>query len=195
MSQKPNPTRIALGVSLILNGLIIGGVMGQLWKGPPPPPPPPWHHGSREMAATLPPEKRDQFEAAMKKMADETDPIRKQMFEARKQSRDLLKADPFDKAAYLKQVDKVKTLSNQMMDSMAQSMGDMAEKLTPAERAQLADMMPMHGHGPMSGTMPPPPPNGAPPPDDVNPPPPPPDGAAPPPPPGDAPGESSPPHP
>lgn len=123
--------------SVLLNILLAGIVVGQASRHFMPRPPLPF----AEKLDALPEEKRALFEDVMKKTENDTQDLREALMDSRKRAGKLLKAEPFDRAAYMKEMQKGHELRGQMMQRMAASMADLAEKFTPEERAALAGMM------------------------------------------------------
>src|SRR5262245_60644321 len=111
---------IVLVVSLGLN-LFLGGLMAGRWFSGPPHRPhaaaTPGERGAagepgrilQRMAATLPPEHRPAFEAAIAKHRDRVVEAATQAREAREQVREVLRKEPFDRAALDTAFEKVRT--------------------------------------------------------------------------------------
>ena len=95
----------------------------------------------QEIAMALPEGKRQSFQSAMDKAEQDTGELRQQLIDARNRVASILRADPFDKAAYLQQMQLIHTLHGQVMEHMIEVVAQEAEQSTPQERAILADML------------------------------------------------------
>lgn len=125
--------------SLVLNLLLLGVILGRVpsaFEGGSP-------RGQRMEQAlkNLPEpvqkrirEKFDQIRAA-------GDPLREQMDRERAEALRLLSADPFDEAAYDRQVSKIEDIRLEMFKRMAGTVKQAAKELTPEERRMFADVL------------------------------------------------------
>ena len=126
--------------SLVLNLLLLGVVLGRV---------------PRSMETT-PPTRQQRMEEGLKKLPEPTqsrfrekfaqirasaDPLRKQVDEARAETLRLLGAEPFDEAAYDRQVKKIQELRGEMFKQMGQEFKRTAKELSPDERRMLADLL------------------------------------------------------
>jgi uncharacterized membrane protein len=131
--------KLAFLVSLVLNLLLLGVILGQVPRG---------------LEAT--PTRQQRMEEALKKVPEPTqsrfrekfaqirassDPLRQQIDEARAETLRLLSAEPFDEAAYDRQVSKIEELRGEMFKRMGQSMKQTAKELSPEERRMLAELL------------------------------------------------------
>ncbi len=129
--------KLFITVSVLLNLLLAGAVVGQWGRcafGP----------GARisakDIAAALPLDKRQMLEKTVSSAEAENSDLRAEVLAAREKTSAILKAEPFDRAAYLAQVSKTQMLRGQMMQNMAVRMADLAANYTPEERAVLAEL-------------------------------------------------------
>lgn len=101
---------------------------------------------SQEIAKKLPADKYKLYQEAMERRKDANHALREKLGEARKRSVNLLKAEPFNRQAYLAEMQNMQSLRGELMGQMAKSVADLAEKFTPEERAILADTFRRPGH-------------------------------------------------
>ena len=94
----------------------------------------------QRVAAALPEQQRELFLTAMKQVEAQNKPLRAQLAKARKESLRLLRAEPFDRAAYMTQVERIQELRGQMLHTMAEAMAGLAGQFTAEERATLATL-------------------------------------------------------
>ena len=108
--------KIFITVSVLLNllmaGVIIGDAGRYVMKSH-------VHRTLQEMAAMLPEDKREHFEDVMGRAEQDTGELRQQLSDARKKATNLLKAEPFDKGAYLVEMQEVQQMRGQIMQRMA----------------------------------------------------------------------------
>lgn len=117
--------------SILLNLLLIGIFFGQegkyfLWP-------------REDIAKALSADKYKLYQETMRHTEESNRALREQMTEARKRAADILKADPFNRQAYLAQIKNMQDLRAQMMQRMAESIAGLAEEFSPEDRAILAD--------------------------------------------------------
>jgi uncharacterized membrane protein len=132
--------KLAFLASLVLNLLLLGVLLGQVPRG----------------LEVTPPTRQQRMEEALKKVPEPTQsrfrekfaqirtfsgPLRQQIDEARAETLRLLSAEPFDEAAYDRQVSKIEELRGAMFKRMGQSMKQTAKELSPEERRMLADLL------------------------------------------------------
>jgi len=132
--------KIAFLVSLVLNLILLGVILGRAPRG-----------------LTATPETRQQrMEEALNKVPEPSqsrlrekfaeirasgDPLRQQIDEARAETLRLLSVDPFDEAGYDRQISKIQELRAEMFKRMGQKFKDAAMQSSPAERRILADLL------------------------------------------------------
>ena len=135
---------IALSVlmNLALVGVIVGHV-GQHFMEPPHK-----HRTWQEIAQQLPEDKRKHFEETMQTVEQDTGELRQQLSDARKKAATLLNADPFDKAAYIAQMQQIRQLYGQIQQRTVEALAGLAEQSTPEERQIFADMLRRPPHPP-----------------------------------------------
>jgi len=134
--------------SVLLNLLLAGVIFGHASKRFMRPP--------EGIIATLPQEKRALYEDAMDKAEAENKTLHEAFVSSRRASGKILRTEPFDRAAYMAEMQKAHEIRGQMMQRMANSVAELAGKFTPEERAILAKSLrerAMH-----KGAPPPPPP-------------------------------------
>lgn len=124
---------LSILLNLLLAGLIAGHAGRYFVEGP--------GHMLRHVADDLPEDKQEVFESLMSKAREQSKPVREQLDSARDKAGDLLKAEPFDKAAYLEQVKKIQVLRGQMMQPMAEAIASFAAQCTQEEREEIAEAM------------------------------------------------------
>lgn len=130
--------KLLIVVSLLLNMILGGMLLGMSMR----------EHDRSPVAAMkvwgsneLPEEKRASFNAMMQTLENDTQGIRQQVQETRKEMYRLLSAEPYDKRAYLAAVAKFQRLMKSQMQHFTQAIANYAGELTPEERASLATML------------------------------------------------------
>jgi uncharacterized membrane protein len=125
--------------SLIVNVLLIGVLLGQL--------PNRFEQGlsrqqSMEQALQeLPEPMQAQVRDKIDQMHEAVEPIREQIREARDEAVRTLITEPFDQAAYERQVDTINDLRLQRSKRMAATFKELAKALPPAQRNVLAKIL------------------------------------------------------
>jgi uncharacterized membrane protein len=125
--------------SLVLNILLLGVILG---------------HVPRSLEGR--PSRQDRMEKALQELPDSVEarfrekfqqiraagePQRQQMDGARTEALRLLSAEPFDEAAYNRQVSKIDGLREEMFKRMGQVVKQTAKELNPEERRMFADLL------------------------------------------------------
>ena len=87
----------------------------------------------------LPEPMRSRFRNKMEQARKDVEPIRDQIQEARNETIHVFIAEPFDEAAYDRQVSKITDLRVQLAKRMAASMKEAAKELPPEQRQALAE--------------------------------------------------------
>ena len=119
--------------SILLNLLLLGIFFGQEGK---------YFASHRDnIAKALPADKYKLYKDTMKRTETANQPLRDQIEQARRQAADILKAEPFNRQAYLVQIKNMQALRQQMMQRMAESIVGLAEEFSPEDRAILADTL------------------------------------------------------
>jgi uncharacterized membrane protein len=88
----------------------------------------------------LPQPVQDRFREKMKQTREDAEPIRDQIRDARDEAIRILAAEPFDEAAYDRQVAKISELRGQFGKRMAGIVKEVAKEATPEQRKALAEM-------------------------------------------------------
>jgi uncharacterized membrane protein len=136
MNKKLQCTCLA---SLIVNVLLLGVVLGQL--------PNRFDQGSshqQSMEQTLqelPEPIQAQVRGKIEQMHEAVEPIREQIREARDEAVRTLITEPFDQAAYDRQVDTINDLRMQRSKRMAATFKELAKALPPEQRNVLAKIL------------------------------------------------------
>lgn len=131
MSRK---VKILILASVLLNVLLTGMILGHFshWIG---------HTWSRSHAVDLPQEKKDYIQAALRKAFKENRSLHDEMRRRREHTLRILKTEPFDEAAYQREVENIHTLRGQMMQHLADTVKKLAKELSPEERQALAEIL------------------------------------------------------
>src|SRR6185369_17907589 len=154
MVSEPSKSRpwvlVVLIASLALN-LFLGGLMAGRWFSAPPHRPhvagAPGERGAageagrilQRMAATLPPEQRPAFEAAIAKHRDRVAQAASQAREAREQVREVLGKEPFDRAALDNAFEKVRASNLALQIEIQTTIAEAAAGLPASARQRLTE--------------------------------------------------------
>jgi uncharacterized membrane protein len=132
--------KLAFLGSLVLNVLLLGVILGQVPRG----------------LESMPLTRQQRMEDSLKKLPEPTqarfrekfsqiraagDPLRHQIDQARAETLRLLSADPFDEAAYDREVNRIEALRAEVFKRMAQNFKQTAKEFSPEERRMLADVL------------------------------------------------------
>jgi len=159
--------KILIGISILLNvlliGVVIGNISNRLFREDFP------RMHSPELTGKLPADKEKMFFDMMEKVHLQNREDRKQIDEARERVLSTLRAPEFDEATYQVEAAKLDKLHGLMMQRFAEATKELAKKFNQAERKALAEYLrqppplppPRLGSPPKSGL--PPPPEGPPP--------------------------------
>lgn len=126
-------------VSIILNVLLVGVLMGQL--------PSRLERGSfreqrmEQALKDLPQPTQTRLREKFKQMRAAGDPLREQLRAVREETLGILSAEPFDEAAYDRQVSKIDELQLQMFKKTGQVVKQIAKELPPEERRIFAQIL------------------------------------------------------
>jgi len=130
--------KIVITVSVLLNlllaGIIIGDI-GHYFMSPKK------HITLQDATATLPPDKREHLKNIISHADKDIGALRQKLDDDRKKSADILKTEPFNKAAYLMQMQDMRQLRVQITDRTADAVVGLAAQTTPQERASMADIL------------------------------------------------------
>lgn len=126
-------------VSLIVNVLLVGVLMGQLPRR--------LESGSfreqrmEQALKDLPQPTQTRLREKFKQIRAAGDPLRDQLRAAREETLGILSADPFDEAAYDRQVSKIDDLQLQLFKKMGQIVKEVAKELSSEERRIFAQIL------------------------------------------------------
>jgi Spy/CpxP family protein refolding chaperone len=128
----------AFVASIILNVLLLGIFFGTLSPG--------FGENSRRERLTgqiekLPEPARSRFRDKMAQFRSTDDPSREQMRQVRNEAIRLLVAEPFDEAAYERQLLKVDELRRQRTKRMSDEMKELLKGLPPEQRTEVGEML------------------------------------------------------
>jgi uncharacterized membrane protein len=129
--------------SLLVNGLLMGFILGDLYneaRRPQFPPGPP-----RMMLESrnhdMPPELRAKLDDAMQKSFSTKSALHDSISKQRNEAVAILKKEPFDEMAFRKSMDELFMLMGQMGDNMTDTIIGLAKDITPQERAKIAEIL------------------------------------------------------
>lgn len=126
-------------VSIILNVLLVGVLTGQLPRR--------LERGSfreqrmEQALKDLPQPTQTRLREKFKQMRAAGDPLREQLRAVREETLGILSAEPFDEAAYDRQVSKIDELQLQMFKKTGQVVKQIAKELPPEERRIFAQIL------------------------------------------------------
>jgi len=136
MTRKVKLTFFA---SLVLNIVLLGVILGQVPRsfGERPSRQERMEQGLRK----LPEPMQTRFREKFAQVRAAGDPVRQQMEDARAEALRLLAAEPFDEAAYDRQINKIDELREDMFKRMGQSIKQIVKEFSPEERRMFADLL------------------------------------------------------
>ncbi len=132
--------KLAFLASLVLNLLLLGIILGRVPHGLEATPPT-RQARMEEALKKLPEPTQSRFREKFAQIRASSDPLRQQIDEARAETLRLLSADPFDEAAYDRQVSRIEELRGEMFKRMGQNFKQTAKDLAPEERRMLAELL------------------------------------------------------
>jgi len=132
--------KLAFLGSLVLNLLLLGVVVGFMPRGLEATPPG-RQQRLEEALKKVPEPAQSRFREKFAQMRAATDPLRRQIDQARGETLRLLAADRFDEAAYDREVSKIEGLRTEMFKSMGQNFKQTAKEVSPEERRLLAEVL------------------------------------------------------
>lgn len=146
---------VSVAVNLLFAGMLLGHLLHRLM------PPPPFNVAAE--LQKLPGEKRALFSSIMEPAKQRMDAERTQIDNAKKEALRLLKTEPFSEDAYLTQTRRINDMRTQMKRHIDEAVAKLARQLTQDERDVLAEIA---SHPPFAqppgarpeDTSPPPPP-------------------------------------
>lgn len=139
-----NKIKILLAVSVLLNFLLVGISIGHMGK----------HrmykrgikHNFTEYS-DLSPEKQNLIMDQMSELRKQNRPVRKEINKVRNDIADILQSPEFDENLYNQKVDELHELHGKMAKSLAESVKELANQLSPEEREFLSQMLRKKHHG------------------------------------------------
>lgn len=133
------PFKLSFLVSLVLNLLFLGVILGRVPHGFDAPP----TRQQRMEAALnkLPEPAQGRFRQIFSQIRAAGDPLREPMDAARNQALQLMSAETFNEAAYDEQVKKFDQLREEMFKRMSLVIRQVAKDLTPDNRRMLAELL------------------------------------------------------
>ena len=132
--------KLAFLGSLVLNVLLIGVLLGQMPRGLEATPPT-RQQRMEESLKKLPEPAQSRFREKFSQIRAAGDPLRQQIDQARAETLRLLSVDPFDEAAYDREVNRIEELRREMFKRMAQNLKKTAKEFSPEERRMLAEVL------------------------------------------------------
>src|SRR5690606_20837 len=94
-----------------------------------------------EALKKIPEPTQSRFREKFAQMRAETEPLRRQIDSARAETLKVLGAEPFDEAAYDRQLSRIEELRDEMFKRMGRSFKQTARELSPEERRMLAEVL------------------------------------------------------
>jgi|GEM_PF-4427367 len=140
MSRTSKFFTFSLIINLLLVGVIVGHHFKHVWQVE--------SHSLQDFVGTLPSDTQKTLEPIMVKFSADMDNLNRQAMEQRKEAGRLLQAQPFDRNAYLTQMQHIYDLKKQISTLWAETLADIAEKLSPENREDLADFVAHHHPNP-----------------------------------------------
>lgn len=134
-----NKVKILIMVSVLLNVLLIGVVIGHVS-----------HRFGRTgyarrpvagLKAKLPAEKERLLSETLKRLHRENREIRREIRETREKAMSILTAPEFDEAAYQAEADRIQKLRRNRMQALADATRGLARRFTQEERKALAEIL------------------------------------------------------
>lgn len=126
-------------VSLVLNLLFLGVILGRVPHGFDRPPA--RQQRMEQALKKLPEPAQTRFRERFAQIRAAGDPLRERMDAARNEALRLLSAETFDEAAYDQQLTKYAELRQEMFKRMGQVIKQTVKELSPGERRMLADLL------------------------------------------------------
>jgi len=136
MSRKVRLTFLAsLVLNIVLLGVILGHVPRSLGQRPS------RQERMEQGLRKLPEPVQARFREKFAQVRAAGDPARQQMEDARTEALRLLAAEPFDEAAYDRQINKIDALREDMFKRMGQAVKQIVKEFSPEERRMFADLL------------------------------------------------------
>jgi uncharacterized membrane protein len=131
--------KLALVASLVVNLLLLGVILGQVPRAFDAAPT--RQQRMEESLAKLPAPVQARFREKFAQIRGAAEPEREAIDNARREALRILSAEPFDEAAYDRQINKIGELRAEMFARMGQLIKQTAKELPPEERRMLADLL------------------------------------------------------
>ena len=131
--------RLVFLASLVLNIVLIGAFLGRLPLGAEKIPSP--RQRIDEQLQKLPEPEQSRIREKLQAIRAAGDPLRKQLDEARGEALRIFGSEPFDEAAYDRQIKKIDDLRAEMFKRMDQTVKQTAKDLSPEERRMFAEVL------------------------------------------------------
>jgi uncharacterized membrane protein len=125
----------SLVLNLLLLGVILGRMPSALEGGSP------REQRMEQALKNLPQPAQTRIREKFSQIRAAADPLREQMDRERAEALRLLSAEPFDEAAYDRQVSKIGELRLEMFRRLSQSVKQTVKELKPEERRMFADVL------------------------------------------------------
>jgi uncharacterized membrane protein len=125
----------SLVLNLLLLGVILGRMPSALEGGSP------REQRMEQALKNLPQPAQTRIREKFSQIRATADPLREQMDRERAEALRLLSAEPFDEAAYDRQVSKIGELRLEMFRRLSQSVKQTVKELKPEERRMFADVL------------------------------------------------------
>jgi len=131
--------KLAFVASLVVNLLLLGVILGKVPRAFDAPPT--RQQRMEESLNKLPEPVQTRIRETFAQIRTAGDPVRQEIDQARAEALTILSAEPFDEAAYDRQIDKIDELRAEMFKRMGQMIKQTAKELAPEERRMLADLL------------------------------------------------------
>ena len=131
--------KLAFVASLVVNLLLLGVILGKVPRAFDAPPT--RQQRMEESLNKLPEPVQTRIRETFAQIRTAGDPVRQEIDQARAEALTILSAEPFDEAAYDRQINQIAELRAEMFKRMGQMIKQTAKELAPEERRMLADLL------------------------------------------------------
>lgn len=131
--------KLAFVASLVVNLLLLGVILGKVPRAFDAPPT--RQQRMEESLNKLPEPVQTRIRETFAQIRTAGDPVRQEIDQARAEALTILSAEPFDEAAYDRQINQIDELRAEMFKRMGQVIKQTAKELAPEERRMLADLL------------------------------------------------------
>jgi len=131
--------KLAFVASLVVNLLLLGVILGKVPRAFDAPPT--RQQRMEESLNKLPEPVQTRIRETFAQIRTAGDPVRQEIDQARAEALTILSAEPFDEAAYDRQINQIDELRAEMFKRMGQMIKQTAKELAPEERRMLADLL------------------------------------------------------